>query len=234
MNYSWEPFRAAQLERDRALDALVELIRRHRGREFGGEHLLFVAGCGDGREAFYFHKHLKCTVLGIDYGLREDVESEGVAIRRGDMMTYELAEESIDCAFSYHVIEHVADPIRFLCRLRGALKTGEILLIGFPNKSRVVGYLGSGQATAWQMLRWNLKDWPDRLTFRFENSLGAHAGFRAGEFAGMCNSLFSEVTPVTDEYMLLKYGRDSWIIRFLIWSGLGAVAFPSCYFVCRK
>lgn len=234
MEYSWDLFKGVELRPDRGLDAVITLILQHRGRAFDTSQRLFIAGCGDGREAFYFQRHLNCNVLGIDYGLRENVVSGGVTIQCGDLMSYPLEENSFACAFSYHVIEHVADPILLLRRLRYALQDGEILLIGFPNKSRVVGYLGSGQATVWQKVRWNLKDWMDRLTFRFENRLGAHAGFRGKEFAAMCDGLFSEVIPVTNEYMLLKYGRGSWVVRLLIWSGLASIAFPSCYFVLRK
>ena len=149
-------------------------------------------------------------------------------------MTHELADDSLACAVSYHVIEHVGDPSLFLKRLASALRKGEILLIGFPNKARVFGYLGSGQATAWQKVKWNIKDWLDRLMGRFENELGAHAGFRSEEFAAMCRGDFSEVKPVTNDYMRLKYGSQSGVVRMLIWSGLARVAFPSCYFVLRK
>ncbi len=234
MGYAWTPYKDVELRPDSGLDAVITLILKHRGRAFNASHRLFIAGCGDGKEAFYLHQHLKCSVLGIDYGLQENVVSGGVSIERGDLMYYPLDERSFDFAFSHHVIEHVENPMLLLRRLQGVLKDGGALLIGFPNKSRVIGYLGSGQATSWQKVKWNLNDWMDRLNFRFENRLGAHAGFRGKEFTAMCDGLFSEVIPVTNEYMLLKYGRGSWVVRFLIWSGLASVAFPSCYFVLRK
>jgi ubiquinone/menaquinone biosynthesis C-methylase UbiE len=137
--------------------------------------------------------------------------------------------------YSYHVLEHVADPSVVLGELNRVLKPGGALFIGFPNKNRLLSYIGTSQkASALEKLKWNVNDYWFKLQGKFENRYGAHAGFSEAEFLSMARAVFSSVHPVRDRYMLYKYSGISWLIRAMIGSRTSEFMFPSNYFICMK
>jgi hypothetical protein len=94
----------------------------------------------------------------------------------------------------------------------------------------MVGYIG-GRATTMDKLRWNLADWGRRLTGRWSNEQGAHAGFDARELAGMLARSFRHVRDVSLRYYARKYPGLTrfWTVSFRL--GLGRFLAPSVYFV---
>ncbi len=108
------------------------------------------------------------------------------------------------------------------------------MLIGFPNRKRLIGYIGSRDVNLKTKILWNINDYKSRILLKFKNKYGAHAGFSEKEFIEMSNSLFSDVKHVTNEYMLMKYESKSFLINLLIKFGFSRFLFPSLYFVCRK
>jgi hypothetical protein len=103
---------------------------------------------------------------------------------------------------------------------------------GTPNRARLVGYIG-GRATTIEKLRWNLADWGKRLTGRWSNERGAHAGFEAGELARMLGGSFRYVRDVSLRYYARKYPglTGMWSLAFR--TGLGQFLAPSVYFVAE-
>jgi hypothetical protein len=85
-------------------------------------------------------------------------------------------------------------------------KPGGWFYVGVPNKKRLLGYLGSFDASMWQKVVWNLKDYVDRLRGSFENVLGAHAGFEGKELITLLESHFIKTQLLSEEYFRLKYG----------------------------
>ena len=79
-------------------------------------------------------------------------------------------------------------------------------------------------------MRWNATDWRRRLFGRFENALGAHAGFTDRELGGLLASAFDRVESVSLPYYLHKYPRleKLWTTSFRL--GVGRFLIPSVYF----
>ncbi len=234
MNYSYTPYSDKNKVEDDGLNACSELILKYRKKDFNENQKLFIGGCGDGREAFFFHNRFNCPIVGVDYGLNSDQLNDSISIYKGDIMDLQWKENEFDAVFSYHVLEHVGNPVLALENLRRVLKENEIMLIGFPNRNRLVGYIGSRGVNLKNKIKWNLIDYKSRLSFKFQNKYGAHAGFSEKEFTKMSYSIFSEVIPVSNEYMLIKYKSKSWLIKFIIKFKLNKFLFPSLYFICRK
>ena len=234
MHYSYNPFSENEEIIDDGLKACAELILTYRKNDFNINNKFFIGGCGDGREAYFFYKNFKCNVIGVDYGLKTDQINDYVSIYKGNIMDLKWQENEFDAIFSYHVLEHVGDPILALANFRRVLKNKEIMLIGFPNRKRLIGYIGSRNVNIKTKIIWNLMDYKSRLIFKFQNKYGAHAGFSEKEFKLMSTDLFTEIIPVTNEYMLKKYKSKSLLINILIKTKLSTFLFPSLYFVCRK
>jgi ubiquinone/menaquinone biosynthesis C-methylase UbiE len=234
VNYSYIPFSDMNNLEDDGLNVCAELILKYRKKDFNQNQKLFIGGCGDGREAFFFHKRFNCQVVGVDYGLTSDQINDSISIYKGNLMDLKWVDNEFDAVFSYHVLEHVGDPILALENLKRVLKSDEIMLIGFPNRKRLFGYIGSRNVNFMTKIKWNLSDYKSRLSFRFQNKYGAHAGFSEKEFLHMSKNIFSDIIPVTNEYMLNKYASKSLLINFLIKMKISNFLFPSLYFICKK
>lgn len=219
--------------RNQGLDACISLLNRHAPLELASHDTLFVAGCGDGSEAIYLSQYFKCKVVGVDLRIKTPHSFDHVSIRHGDLNILQDLPTSCRMIFSFHVIEHVTNPTKVLSNLRSILADDGIILIGFPNKLRLLGYIDS-KASLKEKIRWNLKDLYDRLTFRFENELGAHAGFAHHQFKLIAQPLFKECIPVTKEYIYSKYKDFGPLASFICSTGLYKFLFPSCYFILRK
>lgn len=105
--------------------------------------------------------------------------------------------------------------------------------IGTPNRARLVGYVG-GSSTWREKFAWNLADWRMRLTLRFRNEFGAHAGYTSDELKVILKKHFPLVEEVTEEYYRRLYAQRRALVKALIVSGLGRFLFPSVYFVGGK
>jgi hypothetical protein len=115
------------------------------------------------------------------------------------------------------------------------LKPGGVLFIGFPNKNRLISYIGtSQQASVWDKIKWNINDYLYRLQGKFENIHGAHAGFTEKEFIRDASSVFETIDPVRNKYMILKYPNFGVIMTYIIKTKLEEFIFPSNYFICLK
>lgn len=145
-----------------------------------GDQIL-VAGCGDGTEAVLFEKAFKLPVTGVDVSLDEEVVQVGgnVKLIRGDLSRTQMTDNQFSLVYSYHVLEHVSDHMAVLREMGRIMRDDGLLFIGFPNKNRLVGYIGShDNISIGKKILWNLNDYKYKLIGRYENRLGAHAGFR--------------------------------------------------------
>jgi len=214
---------------------IVKEILNNKSKTYSTGKML-VAGCGDGTEAKIMKSTFKHQIYGVDISLKEDdLSDENCMLFRQDLGKLSFSENYFDFIYSYHVLEHVPDPLKVLQELHRVLKPGCSLFIGFPNKNRIVGYIGAHNNVTWkEKLVWNLKDYRDRLKGKFENKHGAHAGFTQKEFLLSAGNIYNEIIPVRNEYMELKYFRKKNIIDIIIKSGLNEILFPSNYFICVK
>ncbi len=220
----------------RLKDAKTELVSRIINDHFNGElKRLLVVGCGAGVEAAILARCLETEVIGIDVVENFDPDSaQLVLLQYGDAMAMSFENDSFDFVYSYHALEHIPDPEKALNEIKRVLKPGGSYWIGTPNRSRLIGYLGSKDASLIEKIKWNLVDWKARLKGEFKNELGAHAGFSATELDSMLADVFSEVHNVSNTYFHMLYKNYRYVLRALELSGLSVLVYPSIYFIGRK
>lgn len=200
---------------------------------------ILVAGAGLGIEAQHVQEAFGLPTVGVDLFISSAAlpgrPRSALGLQRQNLHRLAFRDNSFGLVYCYHVLEHVESPPAVLRELGRVLAPGGLLFAGFPNRRRLFAYIGTSQRASWlEKLQWNIKDYCDRIGGRFENRLGAHAGFSEREFVSMAGSFFREIHPVRNSYQLLKYPAWRPVIRLLIGTGLGEVFFPSNYFVCVK
>ena len=108
--------------------------------------------------------------------------------------------------------------------------------MGVPNSRRLVGYLGSFDATTWQKIAWNLTGWMSRARGKFRNDLGSHAVFERGEMAALLAERFSGVQMLTEEFLRHKYGDRlaRFLLDLLLAPAIVDHPVPAHYAICHK
>jgi ubiquinone/menaquinone biosynthesis C-methylase UbiE len=213
-------------------DTKTEIVA-HLIQKFHPEKInsLLVVGCGSGLEAAILAQRLSAEVSGID--LKDEFDpraSQIAALKTGDAAALAFAGETFDFIFSYHALEHIDDPLKALQEMRRVMKPGAGFWIGTPNRSRMVGYIGGKDASFADKIKWNVLDYRMRLSGRFRNEFGAHAGFTSTELYDLLRSVFSRVDGRTQEYFLSLYAGKKAIIEGIGKSGVSRFVYPSVYF----
>jgi len=196
---------------------------------------ILVVGCGSGLEAAILARCLDAEVVGIDVEDNFDPASARSAdLQLGDATALSFENNTFDFIYSYHALEHIPDPGKALSEMNRVLKDDGGFWVGTPNRLRLLGYLGSKDASLWDKIHWNYIDWKARLLGRFRNEMGAHAGFARGELYAMLRTEFSHVDDVTDIYFSTLYSGHQKLLRILSATGLSVVTYPSVYFMGKK
>ena len=73
-----------------------------------------------------------------------------------------------------------------------------------------------------------------RMTGRWSNEAGAHAGFTSRELNDYCSSIFGSATDISDLYYRHLYRRREAVIDTLTKTGLKKIVFPCVYFAGTK
>jgi SAM-dependent methyltransferase len=194
-----------------------------------------VVGCGSGVEAAILSRALGVGGIGIDLKAAFDPAAARAAdLRQGDATCLEFQDEEFDFVYSYHVLEHIPEYMKALAEMHRVLKKGGAYLIGTPNRSRLIGYLGSAGVSLHDKLAWNLVDWKARMQGRFRNEFGAHAGFTSSELGGALMKVLGGTEEITARYYLSVYRPYAWLVNLLARSGLGRFLFPAVYFMGTK
>jgi SAM-dependent methyltransferase len=168
-----------------------------------------VAGSGTGHEAVFLQQRLQCELFAVDLSQQPDdlPGSERVHFSLGDVRELPFPSDGFDFVFSYHVIEHVPRPETGIGEMTRVLKPGGVLYIGTPNRRRIVGYVGGWDASTWDKVRWNVTDYKARLSGRFRNEYGEHAGFTEEELTRLLDPHVSRIEWITADYLRSKYER---------------------------
>jgi ubiquinone/menaquinone biosynthesis C-methylase UbiE len=196
---------------------------------------LLVVGCGSGVEAAVLAHALRCEVVGIDITTKFDARAAAaVDLRRGDATALEFDDASFDVVFSYHVLEHVPQYQKAIAEIHRVLVPSGTACVGTPNRHRLIGYLGSREATLYQKVLWNLWDWKAMLLGRFRNELGAHAGFTSDELGAALGTAFGKTKEISQAYYDCVYYKHAAAVAWLGRSGLGRFLFPAVYFIATK
>jgi len=197
-----------------------------------------MLGCGTGDEVLYLKRALGSTrMVGLDsaagFSPLARVEC-GLVV--GDAQSLPFPSTTFDFVASIHSLEHVQDPRLTLAETQRVLRPGGWFYVGVPNKTRLLGYVGSFDATRWEKVKWNFVDYWDRLRGRFENKLGAHAGFKATELTSLLGAYFADVRLITGDYLRFKYGGrlPKLLLDFLLAARFINYSAPSHYAICRR
>jgi SAM-dependent methyltransferase len=208
--------------------ALVEIIRQ---QYRGVLKRVLVVGCGSGVEAAVLAEELGAEVIGIDIVEGFDDRAARVAILKlGDATNMEFLDESFDFVYSYHALEHIPNYRAALHEMRRVLKKDGGFMIGTPNRNRLIGYLGSKNATFLQKVMWNGSDWRARVSGKFRNEYGAHAGYSLEELRSELAAVFGTVNDVTPAYYQRIYPNNSAVLSFLDNLRISRWLLPSIYF----
>lgn len=196
-----------------------------------------LVGCGQGNEVVYLRRTLgsRC-VVGLDVNASFSfLARQEIPLVVSDAKRMPFADGSYDFAVAIHSLEHVGDPYQALAEVRRVLRPGAWFYVGVPNRTRLLGYLGSMDVTPWQKFAWNLVDYRERLLGRFKNELGAHAGFDAKELESLLRAYFIQVEMLTEAYQRFKYGNrlPKRALDLLLSPRLINYSAPSHYAVCQ-
>ena len=205
---------------------------------------LLVTGCGTGIEAAILAERLKTHVIGIDlpeFGSTLNLNPEyaglqSVDLQVGDAENLVFEDQSFDFVYSFHAIEHFAHYQQALRELERVLRPGGGCFVGTPNKRRLFAYFGAkeGKLTFGEKISRNLIDYKHRLQGRFENELGAHAGFYPEALGAELTGLLGHAEDVTNEYFLRKFSGQARLVRLLIATRASRYLFPSISFIGKK
>jgi SAM-dependent methyltransferase len=107
-----------------------------------GDQVLEI-GCRHGRTLALMKEALGIEIFGIEPGVAEAEKAcaAGVSCFVGTIEDYEPGELRFDQIQSFHVLEHLHDPLSALMRMRGWLKPGGRMVIEVPNVYQPYGLL---------------------------------------------------------------------------------------------
>jgi SAM-dependent methyltransferase len=102
---------------------------------------ILEVGCGNG-ELLRKMQSLFFNTTGIEYNEKavESAREKGLQVFYVDEIDT-LPHESYDVVISFHVLEHVANPIEFVRQLSNFLKPGGKLILSVPNQDGPVKYI---------------------------------------------------------------------------------------------
>jgi ubiquinone/menaquinone biosynthesis C-methylase UbiE len=211
----------------RKTQALATIVRAH----CPAPRRILVVGCGDGLEAGILARFFGAQTIGIDLGQQFEFARAAAApaeLLEMDARQLRFDDACFDLVYSFHALEHIQEPVRALREMARVLAPGGTFCIGTPNKQRLVGYLGSPAAFT-DKIWWNLSDLRMRLAGRWDNSLGAHAGFAARELRAMCRAAFGNAMDITDRYYRQLYAQHPVALGLVLGTPCKWLLLPCCY-----
>ena len=227
-------------ESDFAVAAMVrhcDALLRERLAQTGQVRGLMV-GCGGGDEVVYLRRsYASRCIVGCDIGenFSARARAEGcVLVGNGQGLPF--GDAAFDFVAAFHSLEHVDDPRVVLAEVRRVLAPGGWFYMGVPNRSRLIGYVGAFGPSTWQKVAFNLRDFYHRLIGKFENRLGAHAGFSASELQNLLGQYFATTTLITEPYLRFKYGGrlPKLCLDLLLAPGVINYSAAAHYALCQK
>lgn len=204
----------------------------HERFQRGRVNSVLVVGCGDGQEAQVLSDFFGCRVTAIDV-VGKFAPRTGVEFHRMDAREMTFSSASFDLVYSFHALEHIVPPEQVIAGIRRVLKPGMPFCLGTPNRHRLVGYVGSADATFAEKILWNVADWRARFAGRFKNEFGAHAGFTEQELFAL-SSRIGPTAIVSDEYYRRIYDRHDVLIKLIVAMNLQRIVWPAVYAVGYK
>lgn len=114
---------------------LYKTFSKLRGRQ---NPLTLDIGCREG-EKTEFIKPLTSTIIGLDLVIEsvKRAKARGIKAIMGNAMNLPFHDESFDAVTSFHVIEHLDNPIKLVGEIHRVLKRGGFTVLVTPNRKRV-------------------------------------------------------------------------------------------------
>jgi SAM-dependent methyltransferase len=197
-----------------------------------------LVGCGSGDEVVYMQQALVCeNVMGVDVEEKFSWAARATGcVFWADALRLPFPSGAFHFAAAFHSLEHVGDAQLALDEICRVLRRGSWFYAGVPNRSRLIAYVGAFNATTWQKITGNLRDWGSRLRGNFRNECGAHAGFDRSEFGKLLEDRFSSVQFVTEEFLRFKYGGSipKGLLDVLLAPSAIKFTAPAHYVLCQK
>ncbi len=158
-------------------------------------------------------------------------------VLQADAQALPFLADTFDFAAAIHSLEHIRDPHLALSEVARVLRPGGWFYVGVPNRSRIIGSLGSGESTRCK-IRYNLEDWKARFWGRFENAPTGwvQAGFGRKELIQLLRPQFENIQVVTEDYLRFKYtGRvPQPLLNVLLHPRILDFSCSSHYMLCQK
>jgi ubiquinone/menaquinone biosynthesis C-methylase UbiE len=199
---------------------------------------VLIAGCGKGDEAIIFKNIFLVHTTGIDISLplNNIIKSQDLELLQADLNAIPFPDNTFSFIYNYHVLEHVESPKNVLKEFRRVLKDDGTIFLGFPNRLRLTpSYLHSNlNKSIFNILNNNMKDYWNKITGRFKNEFGAHAGFSEKEFTIMAKPYFKEIIPIRQQWVKCQYPKFEFISRIVTWLKIANYSYPSNYFILKK
>ena len=214
----------------------VEMFERH-GRKIAAladmvdsASRILVVGCGDGREAGYLARRYQAETIGVgmDDGLFNHAAAAPATLVDMDARQLDFPDETFDLVYCFHALEHIPRPEEALAEIRRVLTPGGRYLMGTPNKSRLVGYVGAAEPIG-NRIRFNVEDCKMRLRGQWSNDKGAHAGVTRRELTRICGENVGPARDVTDRYYDTLYAHRALALRGLRATRLQDWVYPAVY-----
>ncbi|HTV57190.1 MAG TPA: class I SAM-dependent methyltransferase [Terriglobia bacterium] len=197
-----------------------------------------VVGCGKGDEVAYLRGAFQSPhIFGVDIETRfSPLARASGSIAAADALHLPFSPAIFEFAAAFHSLEHVGGAAEALEEISRVLRPGAWLYVGVPNRKRVLGYIGSFDASTWQKAVWNLQDWVDRFWGRFRNEAGAHAGFDGDELLRLLSRRFFDVQLITGDFLRFKYACriPARLLNILLAPPVINYSAPSHYAICRN
>lgn len=192
---------------------------------------ILVVGCGSGIEAAILAQSFGARVVGIDIVDNFHAAAKSaVTLQVADATAMPFSDREFDFVYSYHALEHIPDYKKALGEMRRVLKPLGGWCVGTPNRARLVGYLGSKDATLREKFLWNAADWKMRVRGQFRNECGAHAGYTAEELSMVLEAAFGRTVDITADYYNEIYPRHNRVLSLLRKLRVAPFLLPSVYF----
>jgi SAM-dependent methyltransferase len=197
---------------------------------------ILVVGCGSGHEAGLLARAFNADTIGTDVGGQftfDDAAAAPATLLKMDAQELAFPDNTFDLVFSFHALEHIAHPDRALAEMARVLRIGGSYLIGTPNKLRLIGYVGAPCPLRRKVL-YNFHDYIMRLSGRWSNDDGAHAGFTAPELLRMCQLAFGDANDISHQYYLRLYRSKTKTVNAIVRAGIQRRVFPCVYVIGLK
>lgn len=176
------------------------------------------------------------NIVGIDLEISKEMSQGKLKLLKGSIESMPFPNNYFKFVHCYHVLEHVKRPQQALMEFKRILSKDGLIFIGFPIRLRIAPmYLKSHQSlNIAKKIKYNLRDYRQKVSGKFKNEFGAHAGFAESEFINIAREYFSTIKSFRKDYSKLIYPSYRILIDFASILNADDYFFPSNYYLLRK